>query len=445
MNNAWTIEYTRLFLLIVAGVIIGLITQRWGLAILLPSILYIGWTTLQIRAFERWIRHGAKMEDAPNADGIWQLIVQHIYRAQKKNTERKTHLTNLANSFESTIAALPYATVTLNEYMEIMWANDAAKDTLGINKITDIGQRFDNLVRDPALQSLIENNNDNGNGNDKGNDKGTRAKQLTSPVNPAITLMVSSVVFDGNQRLITAKDISQIVSVQKLRKAFIANASHELRTPLTVISGYLEIMASDDSLPSQLNHMINNASEQALRMESILTDLLTLSKLEEKSQVYAKDSGEKIHLASMIGKLASEIKQTNEGYTINVDIPDSLYMQASESEMLSLCQNLLTNAVKYSAEDSTIQIDYQQRNNGSAVIRFKDNGEGIAPEHLSRLTERFFRVNTTRSRNVGGTGLGLSIVKHILENHGGHLDIQSELGKGSAFTAHLPNYRVVNG
>ena len=430
MKNAWTIEYTRIFLLVLAALIIGLTTKQWIFAILLPCAVYIGWTIFQLRAFERWIRLGAKVSEAPNANGIWQLIVQHIYRAQKKTTQQKKRLTILLNRFESTISALPYATVTLDEHMEIIWANEAAKGTLGINKITDVGQRFDNLVRDPGLQALI---NDNNNG---------KPVQLISPVSPAITLMVSCVTFGDDQRLITAKDISQIVSVQKLRKAFIANASHELRTPLTVIAGYLEIMGGDDSLPPPQSAMINNAAEQATRMQSILSDLLTLSKLEEKNQVYPKDSGDRIHIATMLKQLADDIGQTYNSNTIELDVSDTLYIRANEPEMFSLCQNLLTNAVKYSSDNTTVNVQCKLSNKGAASIRFMDCGDGIAPEHLSRLTERFYRVNDQRAHQVDGTGLGLSIVKHILENHGGDLKIHSELGKGSVFSAQIPDYRV---
>ncbi|MFT5162766.1 MAG: two-component system phosphate regulon sensor histidine kinase PhoR, partial [Alteromonadaceae bacterium] len=339
-------------------------------------------------------------------------------------------LTQLLRQFESTISALPYATVTLNDDMEIVWANDAAKTSLGIHKIRDTGQRFDNLLRDPALQAVINTN-------------ANSSIQLVSPVNPAMTLMVSCVIFGDNQRLITAKDISQILSVQKLRKAFIANASHELRTPLTVIAGYLEIMASTDELSVPMTAMINNASEQANRMQSILADLLTLSKLEEHNQVYPKDSGDSIHIATIINALVNDIQQTKSAHTIEQDIPQSLYIRANESEVFSLCQNLITNAVKYSAGRSTINIKCHLNASGAVIIDVKDAGEGIAPEHLSRLTERFYRVNATREHQVDGTGLGLSIVKHVLENHGGHLKIHSTLGKGSVFSAHFPSYRVL--
>ncbi|MFT4926590.1 MAG: two-component system phosphate regulon sensor histidine kinase PhoR [Phenylobacterium sp.] len=430
MNKAWTTEYTRIFLLTAGGLFIGLVTGQWVVAVLLPCIAYIGWTLSQLKAFEQWIQQGAQVEQAPDANGIWQSIVQHVHRAQRKNIQQQKRLSNMVNRFETTISALPYATVILDADLDIVWANDAANGTLGVNKLTDIGQRFDNLVREPALQRVI-------------NDDSSKPMQLISPVNPAITLMVSCVVFGDNQRLITAKDVSQIISVQKLRKAFIANASHELRTPLTVISGYLEIMGSDDTLPPPLLNMINNAGEQSVRMQSILTDLLTLSKLEEKNQLYPKDSGETIHLATMIGKLVSTIEQSSRGHSVDLNVPDDLYMQASETEMFSLCQNLITNAVKYSDDNTVIKIDCQLGSDGAAMIKVQDRGKGIAPEDLTRLTERFFRVNDHRDHHVEGTGLGLSIVKHILENHGGHLDVESELGKGSVFTANLPDYRVV--
>ena len=432
MKNAWTDEYTRIIILAAFGLFIGGTTGYWVLAVLIPSVLYIGWTLIQIRAFERWIRQGIKTDMAPNANGIWELIVQHLYRSQKRDVMQKERLTDLLHRFESTISALPYATVTLNERLEVVWANSAAEQTLGIAKFRDEGMRIDNIIRKPEMQKVLHCTD------------ATQTVQMTSPVDPNMILTLTCVTYEGDQKLLAAKDISQILEVQKLRKAFISNASHELRTPLTVISGYLEMIASDPQLPDGLDVLVDNAHVQSVRMVSILDDLLTLSKLVEKESFYHKDSGETVDVSQIIDKLITDMGKTAPEYTLDNEVGGGLQIRGNEPELFSLCQNLLSNAIKYSPPGAEIRVGWTNQPDGWLGIQFIDNGEGIAPDHISRLTERFYRVNNKRDREVSGTGLGLSIVKHILENHGGYLEIESEPGFGSTFTAYFPEYRVIS-
>ena len=431
MNNAWTVEFSRIIAVIAAVLLFGLASGYWVAAIFIPTGIYVGWTLVQIRGFERWIRLGAKTKLAPDSSGIWELIVQHIYRIQKKDRERKSRLADMAQRFEATISALPEATIVLNLQLEIEWVNDAAKDALGIEKEKDLGQRLDNLVRIPQLTELLEGTSN------------SSQLEMQSPVDQRKTLVLTSTNFGNQQKLITARDISQRIAVQKLRKAFIANASHELRTPLTVISGYLEMLELDEDIPPGLKEQISNASHQAFRMKKILDDLLTLSKLEEKG--HNRNIGENLDVPQLLRQQVIDFEKTRAKGThhFNVEIDESLKLKAVEGEFFSLCQNLLSNAVKYSPDGSSIEVCWKISENGNPCLSVSDNGEGIAPEHVSRLTERFFRVNVSRSRQVGGTGLGLSIVKHILENHGGHLHIESELGRGSKFTACFPDYRIL--
>jgi len=436
INNAWTLEFSRILVVVIAALLFGLVSGAWLWAILLPASIYIGWTLFQIRAFEQWIRTGAKTATAPDSNGIWQLIVQHIHRTQKKNKTHKQRLGQLARRYEATIAALPDATVVLNANLDIEWANQNALDILGVDRKRDQGLRLDNLIRDPALQTLL--------------DAGDAVTQLEmiSPVDPLKTLSLNSVRFGESQTLITARDISQRLAVQKLRKAFIANASHELRTPLTVIAGYLEMLEEEmleksTQTPPAMQKAITSANQQATRMQSILDDLLTLSKLEERG--LRENSGEPINMARLITGLIDDFKKikAEDSHQFELSVDSRLMLFACEGEIFSMCQNIISNAMKYSPRGSKIKICWRADEQGRLCFSVLDNGEGIAPEHLSRLTERFYRVNVNRSRRVGGTGLGLSIVKHIVENHGGQLDISSELGKGSTFSACFPSRRAV--
>jgi len=432
MNNAWSTEVTRLLFLLVSIVTFGLIFEYWLLSVVFHFILYIAWIMFQLRSFERWIGNGAHSMRAPDTSGIWALIVQHIYRTQKKNKDRKTGLANLAKRYQAIMKALPDATIVLNEHLEIEWANGIAEEVLGVDIARDTGHRVDNIIRDLSIQELLT-------GDDPKNEI-----EIVSPIDELKTLIISKVNYGEGQVLLTARDISQRIALQKMRKAFIANASHELRTPLTVVSGYLEILNDDENLPVSMKKMMSNAHLQALRMDRILDDLLTLSKLEEKG--FSKRSGDVVDAPSILQRMTEDLQTTTakDSHEFEVNIDENLKIKVVEREFFSLCQNLLSNAIKYSEKGSKIEVCWQLNDKGLACLRVTDNGEGIAPEHLSRLTERFYRISVSRSRTVGGTGLGLSIVNHIMENYGGHLEIKSRLGEGSTFTACFPNFRILN-
>ncbi|MBV1910258.1 MAG: phosphate regulon sensor histidine kinase PhoR [Kangiellaceae bacterium] len=430
MNSAWSVEFLRILVAFVSTVLFGTVSELWTLSVVIHSTLYISWNAFQLRAFERWIRNGAPSASAPDVSGVWELIVQHIYRTQKSNKDRKRHLSKLASHYHAVMSALPDATIVLNEKLEIEWANKTSQRILGIDPARDSGHKLGNIVRDTVINDLLESS------------FSEDEIEMISPVDPLKHLSLAKIKYGEDKTLLIARDISQRIALQKLRKAFIANSSHELRTPLTVISGYLEMLDCDEDLPPSLGKIINNAHLQAIRMEQILNDLLVLSKLEEKG--YSENSGDTVDVPALLKRLVADFQKTKakDSHQIELVIDESLFVKAIENEFYSLCQNLLSNAVKYSPPGSAIRVCWSLTEDGKACLRVIDNGEGIADEHLSRLTERFYRVNVNRDRKVSGTGLGLSIVKHILENYGGYIDIQSELTIGSTFTACFPSYRT---
>ena len=431
MNSAWSVEFSRIFMLLCSTLLFGVVSDYWILSVVIHSSFYIGWNLFQLRALEKWISLGAPSESAPDASGIWELIVQRLYRMQKANQETKAHLSSVAGHYHAVMSALPDATIVLNRQQEIEWTNSASQALLGIEAEHDIGHKLTNIVRDSMLTELLNVDYDK------------QELEIISPIDELKTLVLTKVHYGDGKTLITARDISQRIALQKLRKAFIANASHELRTPLTVISGYLEMLESDDSLPPTTHKIVNNAYVQSQRMDKILNDLLVLSKLEEKG--YSESSGDTVDIPVLIKRMVSDLRDTKAKgtHTIELNIQENLLVRVVENEFYSLCQNLLSNAIKYSPSGSVIKVCWSLNEEGSACLKVSDNGEGIARESLSRLTERFFRVNVNRTRKVKGTGLGLSIVKHILENYGGFLDVQSELTVGSTFSACFPSYRIV--
>jgi len=240
-----------------------------------------------------------------------------------------------------------------------------------------------------------------------------------------------------------ARDISERVHLQQMRKNFIANASHELRTPLTVIAGYLEIMQADQTLPKTLMPAVESATTQSTRMQRIIEDLLTLSRLENSE--LSEDKTEVLDVSEIIKNICDNEKTLdNNHHSVNLNPLDiNLKIKGIQSEIVSVCSNLIHNAFRYTPENSEITVIWKRTAMGEACFCVEDKGQGIAAEHLSHLTERFYRVDKGRSQETGGTGLGLAIVQHIVQRHGGQLDIQSTVGKGSTFTACFPAERVV--
>ena len=430
MNSAWSVEYTRILVARGSTILFGLVSEQWLLSIIIHATIYIGWNLYQLKTFEQWIKKGAPVKSAPDTSGVWSLIVQHFYRSQKSNKDRKKRLADIANHYHAVMSALPDATIILNDKLEIEWANKPSQDILGIDVVRDIGHPIDNIIRDLGLQTLLSS------------DDQESTIEILSPLDNLKTLSFSKLNYGDDKILLIARDVSQRIAIQKLRKAFVANASHELRTPLTVISGYLEILDADDELPPPVSKVINNALHQALRMEKILNNMLVLSKLEEKG--ISKHQGEIIQVPELITRLVADFDFNNSAtkHKFELNVNSNLNLIGIEQEFYSLCQNLLSNAIKYSPEDSIIKINWTKNSDNVGCFSVTDTGEGIAKEHLMRLTERFFRVNVDRERKVLGTGLGLSIVKHILDNYGGYLDISSQLDKGSTFSACFPESRI---
>ncbi|MGV6851944.1 MAG: ATP-binding protein, partial [bacterium] len=298
----------------------------------------------------------------------------------------------------------------------------------GVRIPEDVGQKIDNLIRSTEVQKMLKKKKD-------------KTVEIASPIDTTKTISLSYSSFSASQQLLIARDVSEQIAVNELRKSFVTNASHELRTPLSVVSGYLESLEEDKNLPKNMLFPIQSSRHQACRMQKILDELLYLSKLEV--QAHQDDDGEWLDVGKIVSQLVTDFNKTksNDLREISLDIAD-VKLRAVETEIFSLCQNLLSNAFKYSPDTSPIYVNWKVNEHGFGCLSVIDEGEGIAAKDISRITERFYRVNVARSRKVGGTGLGLSIVRHIIENHGGRFEIQSEFGKGSEFKACFPPYRL---
>lgn len=421
----WQTEWLKLLALVAGVFLFQPFTGMWWLSIALSAAIYIALMLYQLQRLCQWLKAGMPNDKTPPLEGLLAHIITLVSR-HKKSTEFTSQKQQALNrQFHETISAIPSATIILNTANEIRWANTSALSLLGINGQRDIGIKIDNLLRQQDFLTQLR----------KGNNE---QFEISSPVSPNLTLAVQVVHYAEHRRLLIAHNITPHIEVQRSRKKFIANASHELRTPLTVVAGYLEFMQSDPALPDNLQRPAAKAIEQTRNIEALINDLLVLSKL-EGTDLQAQ------HLSSIdLEEHCSMILQTLQAsgktakHTIHRYVDTPLRIEASEKELDSVCYNLINNAIKYSEAGSEIIVKWERLSDTYAKFSVTDQGIGIAPKHITHLTERFYRIDSGRSKRVGGTGLGLSIVKHIVERHNGHLEINSRLGEGSTFSTIFP-------
>ena len=363
------------------------------------------------------------------AMGAWgelsDLLYQQMRKASKETKLANTELERLRLAAE----ALPEGVVILDDDWVIEWMNWEAEACLGLSASTDTGSRLTHLLREPALLDYL-------------NAKGTHEKplSLTTQRNPGRTLQVKTVPFAAERTLIMVRDITQLEKLATMRRDFVANVSHELKTPLTVTLGFIETAADalGDATADELAGYLRMATEQAHRMQHLIEDLLTLSSLETDSPPLEED----VDLAVLLTAVREEAAALSDGrHRMTLEITGPSHLMGSPRELHSALGNLATNAVRYTPPGGEIALRWGADASGGR-FSVRDTGVGIATEHLPRLTERFYRVDHGRSREMGGTGLGLAIVKHVLERHQAQLEIQSEPGKGSVFTAIFPGHRV---
>lgn len=440
-NSDWSIERWRIALVLFLAFLGGILSGYWLISLVFALVGYIGWLLYKLSQLHTWLIKGAKPSLLPDSNGIWERITQQVQLTHKKSNRRKERMANLLKRLQGIITGLPYATVVLNENNEIDWANSLSNDYLNIDIKTDRGQRIDNLIRLPEVHKLLENNLNNN--SDKDPNKEIEVSFATGNYGLERQVAIQIIPVEDGLKLLIARDISERINIHRMRKNFIANASHELRTPLTVIAGYLEIMQEDDNFPENLQPAILSASGQSIRMQRIIEDLLTLSRLENSE--LNDNSNSIINVPSVLEIVYADETSliSNDTHIIEKDIDEKLKIKGSDAEIISVCSNLVHNAIRHTQDGTKITIQWQLNQYNEACLKIKDNGQGIPAEHIAHLTERFYRVDKGRSRDKGGTGLGLAIVQHIVQRHGGKLTINSVVGKGSEFIVCFPESRVV--
>jgi two-component system phosphate regulon sensor histidine kinase PhoR len=367
------------------------------------------------------------LNDIPEGFGTWAEIFARLFRWQRTSEIQQRRLIDNEERFRRTVSALPDGLLLVDAGLHIEWCNPVAERHLNLSLRADQGLRLTNLVRDPRLVNYLVSG------------------QFGEPLmfrplsNPGLSLSLVVISFEPARSIVVTRDITQSERLDAMRRDFVANVSHELRTPLTVIKGFLEafVDASADFDPVR-HHHLQLMVDQADRMHHLIEDLLTLSRLESENP----NPDDVVDVTQLIREVADEARSLSAGRHQIQMIPLDASVRGCRDELRSAFGNLVSNAVRYTPDGGVIQLKWVQGSDG-ASFQVSDSGIGIAAEHIPRLTERFYRVDKSRSRETGGTGLGLAIVKHIMLRHQGRLDISSELGVGSTFSAWLPRARLV--
>ncbi len=389
---------------------------------------YLGWLVHDVRQGDRllrWLRHpdaGAP----PAVTGIWGEIGYRLVTHRQQTLRREGQGQERLDQFIAAIDASPNGVLLLDRDDGIDWCNRVAADHLGIDPQRDHGQRVTHLVRSPAFVAYMQ--------------------QLppTGPVTIAApdgrgTLLIQARPFGDGQKLLLTQDITERERADAMRRDFVANVSHEIRTPLTVLAGFVETMQSLPLTEVERKRVLHLMAQQTDRMQLLVSDLLTLAKLEGSPR---PPSDQWVSLGRLLQQAQGDARTLSAGrHWIEVSVLPDLEIAGNEVELQSAIGNLLGNAVRYTPEGGRIDVRWVDRADGGC-IEVCDTGIGIAREHLARLTERFYRVDGSRARETGGTGLGLSIVKHVMQRHGGQIEIDSEPGKGSRFRIVFPSARL---
>lgn len=370
---------------------------------------------------------GSQEDQAPRDTGFWGEIGYRVERSiRTREKDMALEQTRLAQ-FLSAMEASPNGVLLLDEADQISWCNSVAADHFGLDPTRDRRQRVTNLVRAPAFVAYLQ------------------AGEFGEPVlipepRGRGTLSVLVRAYGEGLKLVLSQDVTERERSDGMRRDFVANVSHEIRTPLTVLSGFIETMSNLPLTEVERRRVLVLMGQQTQRMQTLVHDLLTLAQLEGSPR---PPSDRWVAVGKLLGQAHADAAALSMGrHQFTVSDADAAQLAGTESELMSAVGNLVTNAVRYTPEGGRISVAWRLRDDGSGEVTVSDTGIGVAREHIPRLTERFYRVDGSRSRETGGTGLGLSIVKHVVQRHGGELDIQSEPGKGSSFSLVFPAARV---
>ncbi|MCH7341120.1 phosphate regulon sensor histidine kinase PhoR [Acinetobacter higginsii] len=429
-SSLWTFAKQDLRLLLFFLLIASLVGFGVGYFWSCIFVAFVLFFMLQLRSLylvNEWISN-RPYDVPPNLNGIWGALLFNVYRAQRQERIVQAEMVGLIDRAQSSLVALAEAVVLIDDQHQIEWWNPAAEKLLGISPL-DRGRNLLSILRQPSFIEYFNHS-----------DQSPDGIRLQAQMDEDRYVQVKLTRFGGESHLLVAYDTTRVHNLEQMRKDFVDNISHELRTPLTVLSGYIETFIDQDDITPRWKRAFTQMQSQTKRMNALVNDLLLLSNLENNKKV-AKN--QIIDMANLMNQIFDDARAYNldYGHTLNLDIDSHCDLIGSDIEIASAFSNLITNAIKYTPAGGIITIGWHE-DGDHAYFTVQDNGIGINPKHLPRLTERFYRVDSARSRQTGGTGLGLAIVKHVLMQHGAHLEISSKENEGSTFTAVFPKERL---
>jgi two-component system phosphate regulon sensor histidine kinase PhoR len=414
--GSWRAELRKLLLVLAASAVLGWATGRTfemfclGLAALTGNWLW------QLWRMRRWLEEPEQAP--PESSGIWGLVYDTIYGLQRENREARGRLQSTVDYLRSSFSSMRDGVVILTQSGSIEWCNGSASTLLGLQYPRDRGQPVLNLLRWPAFHDYFLGG------------EFQQPLQIPGLRDARQVLQIDITTFAGGDFLIFVRDVSLMVQMEQMRRDFVGNVSHELRTPLTVFKGYLDTMrGNEEMLDPRIRRPLANMEEQVARMEGLLSDLLWLSRIESERE---ERKTEAVDMVAMLEELQEELRSSFSQRLVVLELHTRETVPGDYRELRSAVSNLVINALKYSEEREPVRVAWERGPEG-LLLSVHDNGVGIEEQHLLRITERFYRVDESRSSNTGGTGLGLAIVKHVAASHRAELLIHSDPGRGSTF------------
>ncbi|ODT68135.1 MAG: phosphate regulon sensor histidine kinase PhoR [Nitrosomonadales bacterium SCN 54-20] len=428
MSGFWGHFATLVLIAVVSGVLMTVFGAAAALTFyVIVLFLLVLRHSHNLKRLDQWLL--SEEAALPDSSGRWGDVFARLARLTREQKQTHQNLSSALERLRRATSAMPEGVVILDEMDRIEWCNPVAEKHLGINASLDTGQHITHLMRQTQFAEYLASRNYK------------EPLVIKQPRQHELTLSLQFVPYGDKQKLLLSRDITKLERIQTMRRDFVANVSHELRTPLTVIGGFLETLSDDNQPdPDTRRWALELMSEQTRRMQSLVEDLLTLSRLEDTENQVRE---EHVNIPEMLRTLYEEAKSLSAGHhRITLKLDTTTKLLGNLFDLRSAFINLISNAIRYTPDGGSITLRWVIQG-GQGVFSVQDTGIGIEPEHISRLTERFYRVDRGRSRETGGTGLGLAIVKHVLSGHQAKLEITSEPGKGSRFSAVFPATRLL--
>ncbi|CAH1386764.1 phosphate regulon sensor histidine kinase PhoR [Candidatus Nitrotoga sp. M5] len=383
----------------------------------------------QLKALDFWLIDSDERM-VPDGSGLWEDVFMRLNRMVRQHHKEHKQRVAALQHMEQATSALPEGVAILDEAYHIEWCNPLAVQHFGLDYKHDIGQQITYLVRQPEFAKYLAVRDFN------------EPLVLYGARQDGLTLSIKLIPYGDNKRLLISRDITHLERIETMRRDFVANVSHELRTPLTVVNGFVETLHDMPNLENNMaRRALNLMGEQMCRMEQLVDGLLTLSKLEDTLNALQEET---VDVARLLRTLLQEGQSLSAGnHTLQLELASSCALLGNADELRSAFGNLISNAIRYTPHGGEILVSWHEKGD-QPVFSVQDSGIGVSPQHIPRLTERFYRVDRSRSRETGGTGLGLAIVKHIASRHQARLEIASEEGKGSTFSVIFSSSRCLS-